>query len=146
MVRRTLIKSIALACVLSATAYADESDEDAPIPTTMEEAFAALDAMLSEQDKEQIRSDEECEMIRLHFGLGMWMRNNWGLWQGSALADLLTEKGIHHPDDMSGVILASYWRYLNDLPIELTAQAERIQRTYETGVIEDYCEINSDDD
>lgn len=141
-----LIKSIALACLLLATAYADESDKDAAIPTTMEEAFTALDAMLSDEDKEQIRSDRECEMIRLHFGLGMWMRNNWGLWQGSALADLLTEEGIHHPDDMSGVILDSYWRYLNDLPIELEVQAERLRQFYETGIIEDDCEDNSDND
>src|SRR5262249_54668776 len=32
------------------------------------------------------------------------------------------QKGIHHPDDMSGVILDSFWRHLNSKPIELDKQ------------------------
>jgi len=62
-------------------------------------------------------------------GLGMWMRNNWGLWGDSRLADWFAEKGIDHPDDMSTIILKSFWRRLNDRPIALSEQI-RTHRAY----------------
>ena len=44
------------------------------IPHTKQEAFAQLDAMLSEKEKnELVKSDS----IEYHFSLGMWIRNNW---------------------------------------------------------------------
>lgn len=33
-----------------------------------------------------VKEGSEQDMIRYHMGLGMWMRNNWGLWGGSRLA------------------------------------------------------------
>ena len=42
-------------------------------PQTKNEAFAQLDAMLSEEEKsELVKSDS----IEYHFSLGMWIRNN----------------------------------------------------------------------
>ena len=58
-----------------------------------------------------------------HFGLGMWMRNNWGLWAHGPLAAYLEQFGVHHPDDMSGLILDTFWRHLNGLPLEVTKHA-----------------------
>ena len=46
-------------------------------------------------------------------GLGMWIRNNWGLWKRKKLADYFNTIGVYHPDDMSGIILTSYYRELN---------------------------------
>ena len=44
------------------------------IPKTKNEAFAQLDAILSEKEKsELVKSDS----IEYHFSLGMWIRNNW---------------------------------------------------------------------
>ena len=44
------------------------------IPQTKNEAFAQLDAMLSNEEKsELVKSDP----IEYHFSLGMWIRNNW---------------------------------------------------------------------
>ena len=44
------------------------------IPKTKNEAFAQLDAMLSEDEKlEMVKSDP----FEYHFSLGMWIRNNW---------------------------------------------------------------------
>lgn len=42
----------------------------------------------------------------------MWIRNNWGLWGGSRLQKYFTDKGIHHPDNMSHVILVHYYDWL----------------------------------
>lgn len=57
---------------------------------------------------------EEEFTVNTHFGFGMWIRNNWNLWGGSRLSIYFNQKGIHHPDDMSGIILVSYHRHLND--------------------------------
>ena len=52
------------------------------------------------------------------------MRNNWGLWKGSRLSKWFNSQGIKHTDDMSGVILVSYYRHLNGKPIELEKQIQ----------------------
>jgi hypothetical protein len=43
--------------------------------------------------------------------LGQFLRNEWGLWKDSALAQHLRQvHGIDHPDDMSHLILTRYCR------------------------------------
>jgi hypothetical protein len=58
----------------------------------------------------------------MHMALGLWMRNNWGLWKGSRLSKYFTKKGINHPDDMSGIILYSYHRKKSGKEIKLEEQ------------------------
>ena len=43
------------------------------IPHTKQEAFAQLDEMLSEKDKNELVKGDA---IEFHFSLGMWIRNN----------------------------------------------------------------------
>jgi len=97
-------------------------------PEDLDGCFAVLDALLDPAEIEKMRSGTEAEMGQYYFGLGMWMRNEWGLWSGSELQRWFREKGIFHPDDMSGIILTSYWRYLNDAPIELDEQIASYQK------------------
>jgi len=78
------------------------------IPRDLSDCIRQLDSMLSPEDKAYIQSGKS-----VHFTLGMWMRNNWGLWAGSRLQTYFTGNGIHHPDDMSGVILDCYVLHLN---------------------------------
>lgn len=47
---------------------------DIKIPKTKREAYAQLDEMLSEEDKNAIMNGDPFEF---HFTLGMWIRNNW---------------------------------------------------------------------
>jgi hypothetical protein len=101
-------------------------DADSPtgfyIPGDLEDCFSELDKMLHPDLILEIKRGSESDMIQFHFGLGMWIRNNWGLWQGSVLGEYFNALGIYHPDDISGIILDSYWHYLNDEPIELDEQ------------------------
>ncbi len=84
------------------------------IPKDLKECFVQLDTLLSAEDKEVIRKLERSgEMVQFHHGLGMWIRNNWGLWNGSRLQEYFKKRGITHPDDMSGLILAYYYDWLN---------------------------------
>lgn len=84
------------------------------VPADLEECFVQLDTVLSVEDIETIKAlADEQETIRYHHGLGLWLRNNWGLWAGSRLSIWFLHRGIAHPDDMSAYILEQYWRYLN---------------------------------
>lgn len=80
------------------------------IPETVQEAVEALDEKLCEEDKRalQYASDPEQVAVTLHHSLGRWIRNNWGLWQESKLAEALKAEGFEHPDDMSHHIIVQY--------------------------------------
>lgn len=98
------------------------------VPTDLEDAFGELKKMLHPNLLKEMKSGSEQNMIQYHHGLGLWMRNNWGLWGGSRLAKYFNGIGIFHPDDMSGVILDSFWRQLNSQPIKLEDQVASYQR------------------
>jgi hypothetical protein len=91
------------------------------VPQDLEDALRELNHMLSPAFVIEFRADSAAPM-KAHFGLGLWMRNNWGLWAGSRLSRYFNCQGIFHPDDMSGIILTSYWRQLNGRPIDLRGQ------------------------
>jgi len=56
------------------------------LPETLETAVQRLRAVLSEEDQTRIRMMRREELFQLHFGLGMWIRNYFGLWrEGSPL-------------------------------------------------------------
>lgn len=94
------------------------------VPSSLEDSFVELDKMLHPKFIEDFKKAGKGGPIEEHFGLGLWMRNNWGLWGGSRLAKYFRSIEINHPDDMSGIILTSYQRKLNGLPIELDAQVK----------------------
>ena len=70
-------------------------------PATIDEAVGVVIASLSEEEKAAIAAMAESELIGLHFGLGMWIRNNLGLWQGNdELMQAIRERDqAIHPDD-----------------------------------------------
>lgn len=85
----------------------------AVMPTTLEECFPALDLMLGQEDKDYLLNtpDTGHVLAMMHHSLGRHLRNRWGLWHDSPLAQHLKEKhSLSHPDDMSRHILNSYIR------------------------------------
>ena len=85
------------------------------IPANLGECMEALDKELREVDKQEIKAlPDRSDTIMYHMGLGMWLRNNWGLWSGSRLLKYFRDRGITHPDDMSGIILTHYHDWLNN--------------------------------
>lgn len=86
-------------------------------PGTVDEAAGVVLATLSDADKDQIAGMAESDLIGLHFGLGMWIRNNLGLWQGNqALMQSIREHTPDiHPDDVSMVIIEAVWKRLREL-------------------------------
>ena len=83
---------------------------EAPPPKTLEEAHQRLEKLFPKDELAKIDAmKSESEMIEYHRGLGLGMRNEWGLWGGGPLAQHMSKLGFHHPDDMSGVILETFW-------------------------------------
>lgn len=82
-------------------------------PTTLAEAVDALEEVLGDEDKDflQEATDPEGLALDLHHSLGRHIRNEWGLWQSSPLAQhLRAEHQLDHPDDMSHLIIERYIR------------------------------------
>jgi hypothetical protein len=64
--------------------------------------------------------------------LRIWIENNWGLWRDSTLSQYFRKMGIYHSDDMSGIILTSYYRFLIGEKIKLKKQVKHYQEYWET--------------
>ena len=84
------------------------------MPKTKNEAFAQLDAMLSEKEKSELAKSDP---IEYHFSLGMWIRNNWIYQQEEEDVKRLaiafrTEILYFEADDLSMKIIEYYQRYL----------------------------------
>jgi hypothetical protein len=99
---------------------------DNQIPRTLEEAVEFLTKNVNSEEFEQIKTKDEDEALGgTHFGIGMWMRNNWGLWSGkSELSQYFQSLGITHADDMSGIILTSWYRIITGKPVNLQEQVQ----------------------
>lgn len=98
------------------------------IPKDLNDCFDQIDSFWDDSTKTKVKNWTEDEFsARVHLGFGRWMRNNWRLWGGSRLSKYFNEKGISHPDDMSGIILTSYHRYLNEEKIQLKKQIRYYQ-------------------
>jgi len=99
--------------------YISKTDKDSLngiyVPKDLQDCFIQLDKTLSEKDKTEIKNlKSRDETIEYHHGLGMWLRNNWGLWGGSRLQKYFLEKKVNHPDNMSSLILEFYYDWLNN--------------------------------
>jgi hypothetical protein len=128
--------------VYKITPTPDSSSEfNVYIPSSLEDSFQELKRMLNPELIKKMQQNPEEQMAEYHMGLGLWMRNNWGLWRGSRLKTYFNGIGIFHPDDMSGIILDSFWRYLNSKSINLNEQVAYYQQYWKVnaGPQEKHC-------
>ncbi|HNU21722.1 MAG TPA: hypothetical protein PLF45_04650 [Bacteroidales bacterium] len=95
-------------------------------PKDLKESFEYLDKMFDDTTKYTYMTlPSDVVFGKLYsFGLGMWIRNNWGLWGNSDLKKYFIENGINHPDIISGIILSEYYNYLNHIPYELKREVD----------------------
>jgi len=117
-----------LACFIAVTSIGQSlSKADRTYkPLTLDEAVRHLQKIHSDSLKQHIVSQtEEQFTAHAHLGLGMWMRNYWGLWRGGPLAKHFHTLGVYHPDDMSSIILTSYYRALRQRDWQLDEQVQR---------------------
>ena len=112
-------------------------------PVNLEEAVLQLTKILPDTTQQKIFSMTEDEFLGgSHFGLGMWIRNNWRLWRGGKLANEFKSKGIFHPDDMSGIILTCYYRQLHTQDWKLNEQITFYQNYWKEAQERNYRLVN----
>lgn len=85
-----------------------------PPPRTIDEAVDRLRADLSADALATVAGMSEDDLGDCHFGLGMYIRNEFGLWQqGSALLQDCMKGDVYiHPDDASMLIVRALWTRL----------------------------------
>jgi hypothetical protein len=83
-------------------------------PRSIQAAIDQLVTDLDAQSVHQLREMSKTDLCSLHFGLGLVIRNGFGLWAGNR--ELLAECGTGDADVASGVILARLWEYVHAIP------------------------------
>ncbi len=138
MTRQTLILSL-LVFSLSSYGQINLNKEFKHHPKTFEESLKHLDKIFSDSTKNQIRNMTEGDFAkRSHFDVGMWIRNEWLydryflklIVQGSGLRKELVAKGLPTNDDMSVLILRSYYRKLKGHDLAVEQQIKDIYQFY----------------
>jgi hypothetical protein len=87
-------------------------------PRTLAEAIDCLSQSLTPDELSAFAAQSEEELIDRHWGLGMRIRNDFGLWDPGSplLQDCAAHKapgaGWLHPDDASLMILHALWARL----------------------------------
>jgi len=87
-------------------------------PKTLDEAVGIILDILTSEQKEELKSYPESELIFSHFTFSMWIRDNfiysnknaWELEQ--SIIDDPDEYIFAHPDDISGLIIKAVWKAL----------------------------------
>jgi len=92
--------------------------ERSDVPSTMEEAYVLLNDLLEPDLIAFIKEGNE-DIIMLHIGLGMWIRNNWIYPVPGMIAQEFVERGVTHPDSISWYIILGYHEYLNGRPSDI---------------------------
>lgn len=93
------------------------------VPLGLRSTINEIDRNLNDTIKYDFRiAPENVARAKHHFGLGLGIRSEKGLWSGSLLRTYFRLNGIKHPDDMSAIILTTYHRKLNKQPIKFREQ------------------------
>jgi hypothetical protein len=94
------------------------SKDRPPAPKTVYEAVEFLLTYLTLKDQTKIGNMSEDDLNNLHFSLGTYIRNNFGLWGGDGrLMDdcrRLTGNLFLHEDDASSIIIKELWKRLRE--------------------------------
>ena len=91
---------------------------DAPVPTTFDEAVIALRQRMPAEALVEFRRARDARVTREYYdSLGLWIRNNWGLWDRGPLYRDIQRHGMDEPEEMSALLLSSVWRQLHEEPM-----------------------------
>ena len=92
-------------------------------PKNLTEYIQMLDHILKKEDKEKSKTLTESEfLIETYFGTGMGIRNEWIRSGNPELVKFFSDEGVKHLDDMSAIILTSYYRHLLEKEIDFEGQ------------------------
>lgn len=102
------------------------------LPKNLEEAFIILKNDLTVPDQVDIINMTKDELCCLHHTFGRFIRNNWNLWYKTDLTEYFNKLGIWHADDISSIIIESFWHHLRSEPLDLDNQIKSYQDFWES--------------
>ena len=125
-----------LALLISLHLVSCEEDDKPEVPQTLNDCYVALNKELEKESESELKNDIKKaavkNLIRYHFSLGMWIRNNWRLWQtDNRLTQLFINIDIEDPDDMSTLIIMGYHYYLNGIEKTMEELVEEYIKTFQ---------------
>ena len=101
-------------------------------PKNLTECIQMLDKNLKTEDKDYIKTLTEDEFfMESHFTIGMGIRNEWIRSGNPELVKFFLDEGVKHPDDMSAMILTSYYRHLLGKEIDFEGQISAYKKQVE---------------
>lgn len=76
-------------------------------PDTIQKALDILKLVFTDEQKAELINKGKNNLIEFHFSLGLWIRNNFGLWEPNSalLEDLKQGSSFFHPDSASRILL-----------------------------------------
>jgi len=120
------------------------------IPESLDEAVDIIVSSTSPEVIEKYKTLTEKEILSgSHHSLGMSIRNNWHLWweeshtydewpkEKPKLVEEFNALGIYHADDMSGIILSSAIRRIQDKPRKLNEEVAKYKKFWAKQGFED---------
>jgi len=122
------------------------------VPNTLDEAIEILTEYFKDHISE-IRNMSESEFSgSVHMGAGMGIRNAWNLWwydghpydgdggwpeEKPKLTEYFNSIGIYHGDDLSGIIMSSFYRSVAGKNRDLEGQLEIYSKHWKEQGFED---------
>lgn len=102
------------------------------LPKNLDEAVLYFQQNWTKKELEDFKKKSESNAITdLHFGTGLWIRNNWVRGnRDTALTNYFHSFGIFNPDDISSIILTSLHRKLNNKSFKLDKQVEEYKANW----------------
>jgi hypothetical protein len=101
------------------------------IPQNIDECMKAFEEMLSPEEQLLIIRMSKSELGSTHHGLGQFIRNNWGLWNGGHLLENLKALGFKHADDMSMSLIEEWWSRMNNVPSSIDDNIKEYAKFWE---------------
>jgi len=99
------------------------------IPFDLDDAFTELERLSAPEGLAEFKAANEDSIRRkLHFGLGRWILINWGFEEGSRMSHYMKSRGVSLPDDMVEVIIITWHRNLNGLPLKFEEEVALIDK------------------
>ncbi len=96
------------------------------IPKDLKDAIKELKNRIRPNDLPKVIefSKSEFDVYTQFFSRLGNIRNSWGLWGKSRLSVFFENRGIVHPEDISGIVLTSLYRSLQNIPVGLEEQVQ----------------------
>jgi hypothetical protein len=93
-------------------------------PVIFCEPFEQLEEEMPGEAKQELLALPQEQYIQMHFGLGMAVRNRFGLWQDNEITQFFRQNGVDHPDDMSMPFIGGFVEYLQGHNVDMVKAIE----------------------